>query len=45
MKVQTFLVVLGFVASLPVSAAQTSNDELMKSCEKKKHRGRTPATH
>lgn len=35
MKAQIFLVVFGFVASLPASAAQTSNDELMKSCEKK----------
>ena len=35
MRLQIFLVVLGFVLSLPASAAQTSNDELMKSCETK----------
>ena len=35
MKVQTFLVALALVTSLPAYAAQTSNDELTKSCEKK----------
>jgi hypothetical protein len=35
MKFRIFLVALGFIISSPASAAQTSNDELMKSCEKK----------
>ena len=35
MKVQIVLAVLTLIAFLPASAAQTSNDELTKSCEQK----------
>jgi len=34
-RLQIFLIALGFIISSPASAALTSNDELMKSCEKK----------